>query len=410
MKEAFRKIIRKFKRKKRISQRKASIKNASFSLFEVISIIVITAVVVSVCSAVMVYLNYNSINDKIGKNSVTLTAYEELYETYAHIVESYVNDIDEEELVDSAIQGMFNYLDDVNTEYLEQSETEALQEKLSGKYTGIGIQIQSVEGNIILQDVFDDTPASEAGLKVGDILIAINGESLVGKDASYLAEILKKESGETYVIDFTRDGIDGSVTIKTASIQIPSVTSEMKGTIGYIKISTFAENTYEQFNIALTALEKQNMTGLIIDVRSNTGGYLDTAYNIADIFVKKDNIIYQLRDKDGVKTNYKAKNSSYKTYKIVVLINSSSASASEVLAAALRDNNDAILVGKTSYGKGTVQETQNLTTGSMIKYTTAYWLTPEGICIDKIGLKPDIEVEYDLNDDKQLTAALGQFK
>ncbi|MEG1015976.1 MAG: S41 family peptidase [Bacilli bacterium] len=400
--------VKEKKIKKAKKDNKNSVKNASFSLFEVISVIVITAVVVSLCSGVVVFTNYSNINKKINYSKDS--SFKELQETYNHIIGSYVDKIDEGALVNSAIKGMFDYLEDNNTDYLEEGETQDLQEKLNGKYTGIGIEVRSDDNGIILVKVFVDTPAHEAGLKAGDKILSINGQNLEGKDSTYLANILKKEKNQTYIIEYKREDKTSKVTVKTQEVQIPSVTSKIIDNIGYLKINAFAQNTYNQFNKELVTLESSNIKGLIIDVRSNTGGYLDSAYNIADLFIKKDKIIYQLRDKDGKKTAYKAKTEESREYQVVFLINGGSASASEILAASLKDNNNAKFVGTTSYGKGTVQNTQNLTGGSMIKYTTAYWLTPKGICINKIGLKPDTEVEFKIDKDIQLEAALKEFQ
>lgn len=402
-------IVKKVKKTRRAKKETSSKVSVSFNLVEVIVITVMTAIVVSVCSGVIVYNNYDSIVKKYdGSSNGTLS---EFISTYDHILESYVEKIDEKKLIDNAIKGMFDYLEDAHTSYLDEQDTITLEDKLKGTYKGVGVEMTDINKGTYIVGIFENSPAYEAGLKAGDQIISINGIDVEGKGASYISSIIKNKT-DRFEITIKREEETKTFSIETSKIEIPSVTSEKIDNIGYLKIDTFSLNTYEQFKTKLEALEKEKITSLVIDVRGNTGGYLSSAYEIADLFIEKGKIIYQLKDKDGNIEAFNAKRSFKRNYKISVLMNEGSASASEILAAALQDSYGASLIGTKSFGKGTVQETEKLTSGSMIKYTTAHWLTPYGVCIDGIGLMPTKEVvqNYETEVDEQLEAALELLK
>lgn len=394
------------KKKKTLKKEKTVI---SFSLLEVIIIILMTGITVSVCSGVIVYKNYSKIAKEYDTSPTGALA--EFETTYKHILSSYVEDIDEEKLIDAAIEGMFDYLEDSHTTYLDETETTSLQEKLKGEYIGVGVEITNDEdGNVIILRVFDNSPAKTAGLMDNDIIIDINGESMIGRAPSYVSGLIK-EKNQTFDITVKRENEEKKFTVSTGNVLIPSIESKIYDKTGYIKIEVFSATTSSQFETALKDLENKNIKNLIIDVRNNTGGYLSSAYEIADLFIKKGKIIYELKDKDGNIEAFNAKKEVSRKYKINVLINESSASASEILAGALKYSYGASLIGKKTFGKGTVQETENLNTGSMIKYTTAYWLMPNGECIDGIGIKPDVEVDDDTTTeiDEQYDVALNEI-
>lgn len=379
--------------------------NVSFNLIEVIVITLMTAIVVSVCSGVIVYKNYGVLFKKYDSN--LSGALSEFIKTYDHITKSYVEKVDEKGLVDSAIEGMFNYLEDSHTDYLDKKDSISLKDKLNGEYKGIGVEIAGTSEGVIIANIFEGSPADKSGLKLGDKIVTIDGEDLNNKTSSYISELIKGKSGK-FEVTILRGEETKTFSISTSFIEIPSVSSTIIDNIGYLKIDSFSLNTYTQFKTKLESLEKESIKGLVIDVRNNTGGYLSSAYQIADLFIEKGKIIYQLKDKNGDIEAFNAKRSYKRTYKISVLINEGSASASEVLAAALEDSYGASLIGTKSFGKGTVQETEDLTSGAMIKYTTAFWLTPKGICIDKIGLMPTKEViqNYETEADEQLDEAI----
>ncbi len=383
-------------------------KSVYFSLMEVIIIILITGVVVSISSGLIVYNNYDRINLK--ESSIEDEEFKEFLNNYDRIVNNYVNEVDKKELLDSAIQGMYNYLGDGYSMYLSEEDTKDLQEQLDGEYTGVGIEIRTdilKDGKFqtVVNRVFKDSPAEKAGLKAGDILLKVDDVDVI--DASTVSNTIKRGNKETYKITYSRDGKENSLTIKREKVFINSVTSDIKDNVGYIKIDTFSLTTKEQVESIIKSFDKK-VTSVVIDVRDNTGGYLKAAYDTADLLVEKGKVIYELKDRNGKITEYKADNGVLKHFnKIVVLINESSASASEVLALALKESAGAQIVGTKSFGKGTVQDTDTLSSGAMIKYTTSYWLSPNGNSINEIGITPDKEVK---DSSKQLEEAIKVAK
>ena len=368
-----------------------------FKLSEVIVIIVIAALLSAVITG---FISYNTLVKTKKVTYVNLTNdkdLKEFLEVYAELVTEYYQDINKKELLDSAINGMTNYLDENYTTHLSKTDTSNLIDALSGEYQGVGIEIT---GDLIINDVFDNSPAKAAGLQKNDKLIKVNGETLEGKTASDAAALIKGSKGEVS-ITVLRDGKELDFNLKLTNVNIPSVYSNVEeGTnIGYIYLNTFSNTTYTQFKSKLEDLEKQNIKSLIIDVRGNGGGYLISAKQIASLFIEQGKLIYSLQDKN-TKVDYKDETKESRSYPIVVLIDENSASASEILASALVDSYGAKTVGVTSYGKGKVQQTKELKDGSLIKYTSAKWLRPNGTCIDEVGITPDFKVELEVKDGK----------
>lgn len=342
-----------------------------------------------------------------------------LYEAYDVLKEKYYKKVDTSKLVEGAINGMMGALDDEHSIYFDKESKEDFDTELSGTYYGIGAQIVTNEdGTVSITKIFDGSPAEKAGLKVDDVFVSIDGKSAKGMDSSEIASTLRSESSKKATIVMRRNGEEKTFEITKENITLFSVSSEMLGkNIGYINVSIFGEKTYDQFKNALSELENKNMNSLIIDLRGNSGGYLTTVSSMLDLFVERGKVIYKMETNSGIK-EYKSKGNRGKNYKIVVLIDENSASASEIMSAALKEQYGATLVGKKTYGKGTVQVTENLSDGTMIKYTVEKWLTPSGNNIDKVGIKPDYEVELSeeyyknptKNNDNQLQKALELLK
>ena len=380
----------------------------SFNLVEVIIIILITGIIVSIISGVIVYNNYDrlNINNKYDE-TISKSELSKFEENYNKIINKYVEDVDRDELIESAIKGMYNYLGDDYSMYIDKDDSSSLEESLHGQYTGIGIEISSMytqDGNIsVITKVFDDTPAQKAGLKVGDLLISLNGVDLSDKDAAYVANTIKYGEKDTHILKVMRDEKEIEVELSRTLVNINYVHGEvLDKNIGYIKIDSFGATTADQVKLALDKFDK-NITSLIVDLRDNSGGYLSTADEISNIFIEKGKNIYQIKDREGKITIYKATNEIYRKFdKISVLINENSASASEILALALKESAGAKIVGTKSFGKGSVQETEILDSGAMVKYTVAYWLSANGNSINEVGITPDI-IEEDV--DKQINKA-----
>ena len=401
---------KKIKENKKIKNGKE--RSASFNLLEVIIIIIMTSLVVGVSTGVIVYKNYKS---DVGITESDGKYFKELKKAYDNIINGYVEKVDEAKLIDAAIEGMYNYLGDPYTSYIDQSSTDDLTDRLNGKYTGIGVEITKIEEGIIVINVFENGPAYNAGIEPGDILVKLNGNDITNSSAADVSNSIKNSNQSSVELSVLRDGITITKTVNIKNVNVPSVSKENFNDTGYIKIDTFSNTTYTQFKEALEALEKNNINGLVIDVRNNGGGYLNSAAEIAELFIEKGKNIYGLENKKG-KTFYEDNTKTQRNYKIAVLINSSSASASEILASALKESYGATIIGTTSYGKGTVQETSKLSSGGMVKYTTAYWLTPNGNSVNNVGIKPDIEIildktdEYQYETDNQLQGALNAVK
>lgn len=394
-------------------------KYIKLAILAVVSMIIGSVITIAIKDFDVAKVNTNKTEVSYSK---TKKGFDSLYETYDTIMSEYYKDVDSNKLIEGAINGMLESLDDEHTMYFDKKSKEEFDSELSGNYYGIGAQIQLTSDETIkITKVFDDSPAKKAGLKEEDVFVSVDGTSVKGKSATEVANMLKSDSVKTSTIVVKRNDKELTFKVTKENITLFSVSSEMLDNngknVGYLSVSIFGQKTYSQFKDALTKLEKQDMDSLIIDLRGNTGGYLSTVTNMLEEFIDKGNVIYQIQSSSGVK-QYKTVKASEKKYKIVVLIDGGSASASEIMSAAMKEVYGATLVGQTTYGKGTVQITKNLSNGSMIKYTIEKWLTPSGKNIDKEGIKPDYEVElgdsYKNNptkeNDAQLQKALDLLK
>ena len=394
-------------------------KYIKLAILAVVSMIIGSVITIAIKDFDVAKVNTNKTEVSYNK---TKKGFDSLYETYDTIMSEYYKDVDSDKLIEGAINGMLESLDDEHTMYFDKKSKEEFDSELSGNYYGIGAQIQLTSDETIkITKVFDDSPAKKAGLKEEDVFVSVDGTSVKGKSATEVANMLKSDSVKTSTIVVKRNDKELTFKVTKENITLFSVSSEMLDNngknVGYLSVSIFGQKTYSQFKDALTKLEKQDMDSLIIDLRGNTGGYLSTVTNMLEEFIDKGNVIYQIQSSSGVK-QYKTVKASEKKYKIVVLIDGGSASASEIMSAAMKEVYGATLVGQTTYGKGTVQITKNLSNGSMIKYTIEKWLTPSGKNIDKEGIKPDYEVElgdsYKNNptkeNDAQLQKALDLLK
>lgn len=394
-------------------------KYIKLAILAVVSMIIGSVITIAIKDFDVAKVNTNKTEVSYSK---TKKGFDSLYETYDTIMSEYYKDVDSDKLIEGAINGMLESLDDEHTMYFDKKSKEEFDSELSGNYYGIGAQIQLTSDETIkITKVFDDSPAKKAGLKEEDVFVSVDGTSVKGKSATEVANMLKSDSVKTSTIVVKRNDKELTFKVTKENITLFSVSSEMLDNngknVGYLSVSIFGQKTYSQFKDALTKLEKQDMDSLIIDLRGNTGGYLSTVTNMLEEFIDKGNVIYQIQSSSGVK-QYKTVKASDKKYKIVVLIDGGSASASEIMSAAMKEVYGATLVGQTTYGKGTVQTTKDLSNGSMIKYTIEKWLTPNGKNIDKEGIKPDYEVElgdsYKNNptkeNDAQLQKALDLLK
>lgn len=356
-----------------------------FNLISVIIIICITSVVSAVTAGIIVTNNYNlSYSDLSNDKELT-----DFIKAYSNIVNNYYEDVDKEKMLDSALNAMLNYLGDNYTTYLTDEQRKALEESLQGTYQGIGVEINK---DRVITKVTKNGPAEAAGLQAGDKFMSIDGTKLNDTDGNAVGLLIRGTDKKAVDIVVDRNGEELTFNVKISTIEEPAIVYGMQeNNIGYIQISKFSRPLTSQMENALKELEANEMEKLIIDLRNNTGGYLDSAETTASLFLKKGKLIYSLEDKNS-KEDYYDQTETSRDYPIVVLINNNSASSAEILAAALKDSYGAVLVGQTSYGKGKVQQTYDMKDGSMAKFTSARWLRPTGDCIDKKGIKPDFEV------------------
>ena len=361
----------------------------TFKTKEVVFLLLITAIISLIMGGIVTYnvtLKGTNVDSELA----------EFIKNYDYITNNYYGDVDKNELIDSAISGMLNTLDK-NSTYVG-SDDDNFSIYLEGSYEGTGIQVYNDENNnIVIYSVFDDTSASKAGLKAGDVIIRLNDKDTTNMSIADFSSLVKKQKGK-FKITYKRDNEEKTVSLKVSKVELKSVYSETieknDKKIGYIQMSIFANNTYEQFKKALSNLENENMNGLIIDLRSNSGGHLSSAEEIISLFLDSSHPIYQIKTKDSLNAYYSLGKET-KKYKIVILIDKNSASASEVVTSALTEQYGAVTVGEKSYGKGTVQELQSLNDGEQYKLTTKSWLTSKGKVIDGKGIEPDYKVSLD---------------
>ena len=366
-------------------------KKYTFNFIELISIIIVSLFLGTIIGNIITYDKENIVFNSVPEEL------DEFVSTYNTINNSYYKKVSKDKLVDAAIEGMLSSLDDPYSEYMNKTDSTEFNETVNGEYDGIGITIISDNDEVKIVSIFDNSPAKKIGLKAGDKITAINDEKVANKNTEQISKLIK--NSKKVKIKVIRDNEEKEYTIKKGTVDIPSVTSKMidkDNKIGYISISIFSSNTYKEFNKALEKLEKNNMKALVIDVRNNPGGHLDQVSDIIDLFLNKNDVMYQIKNNGKKKKVYAATNSKRK-YKIAVLINKNSASASEILAAALKDSYNSSVVGVNSYGKGSVQKQYKLSNGSSIKYTVKKWYTPKGESIDKKGVEPTEIIEQSEN-------------
>jgi carboxyl-terminal processing protease len=404
MKDKINKIFKKFFPKKK--------KKIKFDIIEVL-VLVFTTMILSVVMGS--YLSYKF----IGPRNDYSADLERFIKNYNYIIDNYYGDIDEKVLLDGAIEGVLEALGDPFSSYIDP-DNDNLELYLDGSFKGIGVEIiNNQDSNILIKKVFSDSPAYKAGIKAGDVVLSVNDVDFTNKTPEELSLYIKSNNGP-FTVRIRREAEEKIFILNKGLVIIESVTSktfEINGKkIGMIKVDVFSATTYSQFRKKLIELEKEKIDSLIIDLRDNGGGHLGVVRDMVSLFLNKKHIIYQTEDKQEIKKYFSSGNID-KKYPIVLLSNVNSASASELMMAALRDNLNAQIIGERSFGKGTIQELQTLTDGNQIKLTIKKWLTPKGVWIHGKGLEPDIKISLDSkyyqepieNNDTQLQKALEEL-
>lgn len=345
-----------------------------------------------------------------------------MWEVWQKLTESYVDPskIDEKKMVYGAAAGMVKSLGDPYTTFFNPDETKRFLEDVTGEFQGVGMEIGIKDGQLQVVSPIEGTPAAKAGLKPGDKILKIGDKITADMATDEAVSLIRGPKGTSVVLTIFRDSwnISKEITIERDIIKIPSLKWEIKsGDVVYIRIYSFSEALSSDFQKAASKILKTSAKKIIIDLRGNPGGYLEVAQDIAGWFLEKDQTVVIEDFGQGKEENvYEAQgNSRFIDYPIIVLIDNGSASASEILASALKDNRGIKLIGVTSFGKGSVQKLEDLSDGSSLKVTVARWLTPNREQISEKGLKPDIEVkmteeDYKQEKDPQLDKALEIIK
>lgn len=396
-------------------------------VYRTVMLIILTAFLTSIFTTVFIVNKYdldegnkiissliNSSNNSLAK---TIDYIESILDKY------YLNEIDEENAIEGAIQGYVAALGDPYTEYIPKDEMEEYTEKLVGNYVGIGIyMVQNTEKNTIeVLAPIKDSPAEEAGILPGDTILSVNGIEYTGNDMTVAANNIKGQEGTVVKLEILRKQERKTFEIKRRKVSTnPVVAEKLENDIGYIQVTSFDEDTAKQFKDKYEKLKIEGIKSLIIDLRNNGGGLVDEALQIADYIVPKEKELLITVDKEQKEEVKKAEQDPIIDMPIVVLVNEYSASASEILAGALKDLEEATIVGNTTYGKGVIQQFFTLRDGSGLKVTIEEYYTPNRTKINGIGIEPNIKVKLpetienpllvEKEDDTQLQKAIEILK
>ena len=389
---------------------------SKYGVLKIIITIIITAVITYFCTITFTLKSYLNGSD-LTYLSTKLSLIKEKLESI------YIYDTDEDKMIESAIKGYVEGIDDKYTQYLTTEEMTELMEDTSGNYVGIGVYLadNTADNTILIIGVIEGSVAEEVGLQAGDIIKKVDGVEYNGDQLDQATDIIKGEEGTDVNITIIRNSEEQEFTIKRSNINIKSVSSEMKSdNIGYIKISSFNEGTAEEFKQAYNNLKNENLSGLVIDLRNNGGGLVTESLEIAETMVEKGKTLLITSNKEHKEKIETSKEDPIVDVPVTILINQNTASASEILAGILRDDCNYKIIGTTSYGKGVIQTVYSFTDGSGLKVTSEEYFTPNHNAINKVGITPDIEVKLDAEwenvsnipyeNDLQLQTAINELK
>lgn len=378
-------------REKRINKllNKKNSEDESYTTKEMIRTIIISLIIGVFLSFTIMTILFR------GKNFIKISSdLNKFFEVYETLTKNYYGKIDKNKLIDNAIYGMLSSVDDNYTTYSSTDITEEFNETVNGTYEGIGCTIKEEKEKIIIAEVFEGSPAEKSGLKANDILLKVDNQDAITMGVTKISNYIRTKDSSEVELTIKRDDSEKTIELNRSKVEMPAVSGKIieknNKKIGYISISLFSSVANKQFKNQITSLEKEGIEGLVIDVRGNNGGYLTTVVDIVSELLPKDEIIYKTQKNDKI-TTFKDKTKESRSYPIAVLVNSGSASASEILAAAIKESYKGYVVGTKTFGKGTVQQVKTLSDGSMIKYTIENWLSPDGNWIDGEGITPTHE-------------------
>lgn len=340
----------------------------------------------------------NSKHKKDGLSNVDFEDLDKVSQAFQLIKEHYIEEIDDQELIEGAIHGMLDVLEDPYSSYMDHEMTDRFTEQIESSFEGIGAEVSMVNGKVTIVAPIKDSPAEEAGLRPNDQILKIDGESTEGLDLNEAVERIRGERGTEVFLEIQRPGVSEPFEVTIVRDKIPietvfaSVHEEAGKRTGIIELTSFSKTTAEEFFTELSNLEKEGIDGLVIDVRGNPGGLLNSIEDILKEFIPKDVPYIQTEDRSGDRIPFYSDLEEMKEYPISVLIDEGSASASEILAVAMKEVGYHV-VGKPSFGKGTVQNAMPMGDNSTLKLTLYKWLSPEGNWIHEVGVQPTEEVE-----------------
>lgn len=395
--------------------------NKANKVYKVVMLILITAIVTFMITSIGMYNYFVKTNqgriavvesiEKNGDDYSTLNAKLQIVKDYLN--DNYIGDLNLDKMIEGAIKGYVEGVGDDYTEYLSKDEYEELMVNVTGDFVGIGIYMyKDKENNLVVLAPIEKSPAEEVGIEAGDVILAINGESCNEMDINVASSKIKGESGSTVELEIQRGTEIFKKTVTRRNVEIKDSSSKiLDGNIGYITLASFNTDCSKEIINYMKEFQDKGINSVILDLRNNTGGIVDDAISISELFIEKGNIVLHSYNKAENETIIKSKSGEFKDIKLVVLVNEYSASASEIVTAALKDNKAATIVGTKTYGKGVMQEIQPLFDGA-IKITIEEFKTPNGDTINKIGITPDIVIEDDVNtiEDEQLQKAIEILK
>lgn len=400
-------------------------KRSSQQVYRTIMLVIITVLITSLVTTIVIY-NFviksgkiaikSDDNSSLGGLEATLASFRSVLE------EKYMGEIDDETLIEGAIKGYVSALGDPYTTYYTKEEMDELMEETTGNYVGIGIYMTlDLENNAIyVVKPMEGSPAEEAGIKAGDLITKVDGIEYSGEELDQASNAIKGKEGTKVKLEILSNGQTREIEVERRKIIVSHIVEKKFDNIGYLLIEDFDGGCADEFEEKYKELEKQGIDRLIIDLRNNGGGVVNEAVDIADMLLEKDKTILITKDKKGNEEVKKCDNEASITMPVVVLTNGYSASASEILIGALKDNERAIIVGTKTYGKGVIQEVDRLNDGSGLKITIEEYYTPNRDKINKVGIKPDEEIElsseiiekgtYTDEEDNQLQKAIEIIK
>ncbi|MTD29769.1 S41 family peptidase [Planomicrobium sp. YIM 101495] len=370
---------------------------AHFVQMKTFSFIMLIFSVILLTAAITVFALTFGDDRAVEVSSPERQEFQKLYSAYDQLQREYFEDVESEQLINGAINGMVDSLGDPYSDYMNEQEASQFLEGVSASFQGIGAEVQERNGYVTVVSPIKNSPAEKAGVMPNDQIIAVDGESIQGFSASEAVILIRGEKGTEVTLTIQRgeNSEPIEITIVRDEIPIETVYAEMIGDgVGHIQITSFSEQTFDELMKAIADLEDEGMKAMVMDVRQNPGGLLTAALDISNLFIEEGKEMFEVQSKGGTPEVYMATPGSKVKIPVTLLIDGGSASASEILAGAMSESADIKLVGEKTFGKGTVQTANDMVDGSNLKFTTAKWLTPDGNWIHEEGIKPDVEVAY----------------